>query len=135
MTTMSPGFRVGHENLLDIEVEALAVDRAVDEPRRGDAIMAQGGQEGHGLPVAMRHLGLDALSDRRPAPERRHVGLGPGLVDEHQAGGVDAALIQDPLRPPTRDIGTILLGRDQRLFLCERPLGVHELPHRAVVDL
>lgn len=107
----------GRENLLDIEEESLAVDRPVDEPRRFDAIMTQRSQEGHGLPVAIRHFGLDPLSDRRPAPERSHVGLGPGLVDEHQAGGVDPVLILNPLRPPARDIGTILLGCDQRLFL------------------
>ena len=54
MTTISPGYRVGDENLLDIELEALAVDRSVDEPGRIDAIVAQCGQEGHGLPMAMR---------------------------------------------------------------------------------
>lgn len=107
----------GHENLLDIEEEPLAVDRPVDEPRRFDAIMAQRSQEGHGLPVAMRHFGLDPLSDRRPAHERSHVGLGPGLVDEHQAGRIDPVLIQNPLRPSARNIGTILLAGDQRLFL------------------
>ena len=121
MTTMSPGWSVGDENLLDIEEEPLAVDRPVDEPGRVDAVMAQRGQEGHGLPVAIGHFGLDPLSDRRPAPERGHVGLGPGLVDEHQAGGVDPVLIQNPLRPPARHVGTILLGGDQRLFLCDSP--------------
>src|SRR5688572_16666397 len=42
-------------------------------------------------------------------------------VDEHQAGRVDAVLIQKPLRPPPGDIRTILLGGDQRLFLCDSP--------------
>ena len=107
----------GDENLLDIEAEALAVDRPVDEPGRVDAVMAQRGQEGHGLPVAVRHLGLEPLAARRPAPERRHVGLGPGLVDEDQAGRIDPVLILRPLRPPSRDVGTIPLAGDQRLFL------------------
>lgn len=39
------------ENLLDVEEKSLAVDRSVDQPRRVDAIAAQRGQEGHGLPV------------------------------------------------------------------------------------
>ena len=99
MMTMSPGLQRRDEDLLDVELEALAVDRPVDQPRCVDAVVAQGGQEGHGLPVAVRHLGLDPLAARRPAPERRHVGLGPGLVDEHQAGGIDAILILRPLRP------------------------------------
>jgi hypothetical protein len=79
--------------------------------------MAQCRQEGHGLPVAVRHLGLKALAARRPAPERGHVGLGPGLVDEDQAGGIDPVLVLNPLRPPARDIGAILFSCDQRLFL------------------
>src|ERR1700704_2470405 len=57
MTTMSPGLRVVDENLVDIEPEAFAVDRSVDEPRRVDAVMAQCRQQGHGLPVAVRHFG------------------------------------------------------------------------------
>ncbi len=43
------------KNLFDIEAEAFAVDRPVDEPWSCDAIVTRG-QEGHGLPVAMRHL-------------------------------------------------------------------------------
>ena len=100
-----------------MEEEALAVDRAVDQPGRLDAVMAQGGQEGHGLPVAVRHFRREALPERRPAPERRHVGLGPGLVDEHQALGVDPVPVAKPLRPPARDIGAVPLGGNQRLFL------------------
>jgi hypothetical protein len=105
------------QNLLDVEKKRFAVDRAFDEPGSGDAIMAQSGHEGHGLPAAVRHLGFDALAARRPAPQRRHIGLGPGLVDEYQPSGIDPIAILGPLRPPARDIGTILLGGNQRLFL------------------
>jgi hypothetical protein len=80
--------------------------------------MAQRGQESHGFPVAMRNLGFDALTARRPTPERGHVGFRPGLVDEYQAGRIDAVLIRLPLRATARDIGPILFGGDQRLFLC-----------------
>jgi hypothetical protein len=79
--------------------------------------MAQSGHEGHGLPAAVRHLGLNALTARRPAPQRRHIGFGPGLIDEHQPSGINPISILGPLRPPTGDIGTILLCGDQRLFL------------------
>ena len=106
-----------NQNLLDVEKEGLAVDRSLDEPRSGDAIVAQSGHEGHGLPAAVRHLGFEALTARRPAPQRRHIGLGPGLVDEHQPSGIDPIPILGPLRPPAGDIGTILLGGNQRLFL------------------
>jgi len=107
----------GDQDLLDIELEGLAVDRPVDQPGRRDPIVAQSGEKGHGLPAAVRYFGLDPLATRRPAPQRRHIGFGPGLVDEHQAGRIDPLPILGPLRPPTGDIGTILLGRNQRLFL------------------
>jgi len=86
-------------------------------PRSGDAIVTQSGHEGHGLPAAaVRHLGFDTLTARRPALQRRHVGFGPGLIDEHQPSGIDPIPILGPLCPPTGDIGTILLSGNQRLF-------------------
>jgi hypothetical protein len=106
-----------HKNLLDIEQKAFAVDRPVDEPWGRNAIMTQGRQKGHGLPMAMRHLGFDPLPPRRPSAQRRHVGFCPGLVNEYQAGGIDPTLIHCPLCPPTCDVGAVLLGGDQCLFL------------------
>lgn len=67
------------ENLVDIELETLAVDRSVDQPWCIDTVVAQCRQEGHGLPMTVRHLGLDPLAARRPSSERRHIGLGPGV--------------------------------------------------------
>ena len=43
--------------------------------------------------------------------------LGLGLVDEDQPRGLDLGLIVQPLRAPSRDIRTVLLAGDQRLFL------------------
>lgn len=105
------------EDLVDVLAEGLAIDRALDEPRRLDAIMAKGGQEGHGRPATMRHLGRQALTVRAPAAQRRHIGLGPGLVDEDEAGGIDAILVGLPLLASPRHVGAIALAGDQRLFL------------------
>src|SRR5438034_10482129 len=113
MMTMSPGFKVGDEDLLDLGPEAVPVDRAVEHPWSLDPVVAQGGQEGRGPPPAVRDLGGKPHAAGRPSPQRRHVGLGPGLVDEDQALRLDPALILGPLRPPTGDVGTIALaGRD-----------------------
>jgi hypothetical protein len=76
------------EPLLDIDVEALAVDRLVQQPRRRDAIPAQGGQKRHGVPMAEGGFAQPARAFGRPASERRHIGLGPGLVDEDQPRGL-----------------------------------------------
>ena len=107
------GLQGGDEDLLDVGPEALPVDWAVKNPWSLDPVVAQGGQEGRGPPPAVRDLGVEPHAAGRPSPQRRHVGLGPGLVDEDQALRLDPALILGPLRPPTGDVGTIALaGRD-----------------------
>jgi hypothetical protein len=94
--TTSPFLRVAARKC--VGVEALAVDGTFDEARRFDPVVAQRGEEGCGF--SMGNL-IDApLSFGRPAAKAGHVGLGPGLVDEDQAGGVDQALIGPPAPPP-----------------------------------
>ena len=61
---------------------------------------------------AMRDLGLDPLTALRPTPQRRHVGFGPGLVNERQATGVDPVPIFGPLRPPL-GMGDAVIDPDQ----------------------
>ena len=46
------------ENLLDVEEEGFAVDRPVDHPRRINPVVAQRGDEGQGLPMAVGRVGL-----------------------------------------------------------------------------
>ena len=58
-------------------------------------------------------------SDRGLAPRRaqpRHVGFGPGLVDEHQPCGINAMLVAAPLIPSPGDAGPILLGGDEGFY-------------------
>ena len=83
--------------------------------------MAQRGQEGHCIPVAERRRPGQALAAGRPAPQRRHIGLGPGFVNEDQAGRVDTAAVFQPLRPAADDIRPVPLAGDQRLFLKLNP--------------
>jgi hypothetical protein len=42
-------------------------------------------------------MGDQALSTRGAAVGACHVGLGPGLVDEDEAGGIDARLMATPV--------------------------------------
>ncbi len=110
------GLECGQETPLHIEPEAFAVDGAVDEPGCVDAIMTQGRQEGHGSPLAVRHLGREPLAARRPAPERRHIGLGPGLVDEDQTLRRDGWAVFLPLRPPAPDVRAVTFTGDGGFF-------------------
>jgi hypothetical protein len=56
-----------------------------------------------------------------PAVAARHVGLGPGLIDEDKAGRVDPVLIGAPLGAAAAYVRAVLLARDQRLFLNVMP--------------
>jgi hypothetical protein len=52
----------------------------------------------------------------------RHVGLGPGIVDEDKPRGIDPALISAPLGAAAPYVGAVLLTRDQRLLWDGAPL-------------
>jgi hypothetical protein len=45
-----------------------------------------------------------------------HVGLGPGLIDEHQTPGVKPALMHRPSGPAAGDFGAILFAGVQSFF-------------------
>jgi hypothetical protein len=106
----------GDQELLDIGAKAGAVDWPVDDAGRGDAVVAQRRQKGQRAPAALRHLGDQASAATAAAMPAGHVGLGPGLVDEHQALGVKPALMRLPPGPAAGDVGAILLAGVQRFF-------------------
>ena len=83
---------------------------------RIDPVAAQGCQEGQRSPVPLRHLGQELSPARRPAAQPRHVGLGPGLVDEDQPRRIKPALIGLPALALSRHVGAILLGGEQSFF-------------------
>lgn len=93
--------------------------------------MPECGEEGHGGPVALRHVGHQALAAGCVAMGAGHVGLGPGLVHEHQAGGIDAPLVATPPLPLAGDVGPMLLGGVQAFFEAEAFAG-QPAPHRAI---
>ena len=96
--------------------------------------MTERGEEGHGLPATIWDLGPEPASPRRPSPERRHVGLGPSLIEEDQAAELNPVLIGRPLRAPTRDVGAVLFAGEHGFFEAQR-LGMDEIPYRVVIDL
>jgi len=104
------------QNLFDIGLKALAVDRAVNQPRRVDPVMAQRSQKCRRLPVTVRDLGFKPHAERCPSSQRRHVGLGPGLVNEDQTLRRDLVLILDPLCPPPGDVGTVAFASHHGFF-------------------
>ena len=58
------------EELFDIGMEALAIDGPLEHAGRFDAVAAQRGEEGRGLPFALRDLIDEAFTARGPAESR-----------------------------------------------------------------
>jgi hypothetical protein len=105
-----------NKKLDDPGEEERSIDRAVDDAGSDDAVAAQPGQEGHGGPAAVRHMRDQTLTTRRPAMRAGHAGLGPGLVDEHQALGINPALVAPPACALAGDVGPLLFGGAQGFF-------------------
>lgn len=116
------------KELLDPRREQGAVDRAIQDQGSHDAVMAQAGQEGERLPVAMRNLGQVRLAARASAADAGHVGLHPGLVDEDQPARIKPALMGFPAAPEPRQLGAILLFAQQRFFDAQAQ-AAHAPPH------
>lgn len=66
--------------------------------------------------VSARRLVDQALAAGAAAMGADHVGLGPGLVDADQPGGIDPALASLPLPPPSGHVRAVLLAGVKRLF-------------------
>ena len=67
--------------------------------------------------MSVRNADPQALTARSATVTARHVGGGPGLVDEDQALGVEIELPFEPGLALLRDVGAALLGRVRGLFL------------------
>jgi hypothetical protein len=104
------------QELGDIGGEAFAVDRPVEYAGRIDPVVTQRREEGERPPFAERSMGHELCPARRPAPDRRHVRLGPSLVDEDEASGIKPPLILLPLRAATGDRRARLLLGEQAFF-------------------
>src|SRR5437879_3036101 len=116
MTTMSPGASVGSRICSKQARKLNPLIWSIDDAGRFHAVAAQRGQEGQRAPAPVPHLGHQAPAAQRAPMAAGHVGLGPGLVDEHQATGIKPVLILLPPLPPAGHVGAILLGGEQAFF-------------------
>jgi hypothetical protein len=123
-TTTSPGASAGAQELLDVGAKrrGRAGDRTIEHQRRDDATRAQPGDKSGDPPVAMGHGRDQALAARAAAVAARHVGGRPGLIEEHEPCRVHEGLPGSPQPTLAGDVGAVLLGRPQGLFLRLRPI-------------
>jgi hypothetical protein len=106
----------GRENLLDISVEACAVDRSVDNARSGEPVATQRRQNGKGPPFAEGRFGDEAFASGASAMGARHVGFGPGFVDEDKPLRIDRRLTRLPALTPPGDVRPVLFGGAKAFF-------------------
>lgn len=105
------GFNIGFKNF--------AVHWAVIDPRRGQAVMAQRGDEGQRSPVTERGLHLQPLPPASPPPQPRHLGSSLGFVDKDVpfwALRHPVLAVRLPNAPGTNNVSAIGFARLQRLF-------------------
>lgn len=105
------------QDLLDIILEELAVDRPVEDHRRDHAAVAQPGDKGGGLPMFVWDGHTQPLSATGSAVGARHLRRGRGLVDEHEPVWIEVDLAFEPLVASAQDVRAILLRGMTRLFL------------------
>jgi hypothetical protein len=110
------GLQRGNEYLLDIGKEALAVNGTIDHARRVEPVAAQSRQECQRSPLAERRLGQEPLASRASSVCARHVGFGPGLVDEDQPRRIELSLMLLPALTPPFNVRAILLRGVQAFF-------------------
>ncbi len=135
MMTMSPCRSVGSRNLLDIGGEAFAVDRAFEQPGRGDAVVTQRGQERHSSPAAVGDLADQTAAARRQPRSGAMLVLVQVSSMKTRRAGINAVLVLDPLRPAgvRRQDGRV--RQPPRFFFEAQLLVVDKGPDRAVVNL
>jgi hypothetical protein len=109
-------FQGRREDLFDIGRERLAIHRASQHKGSGHAIVAQGGDESAGFPVAMQDFLDQPLAAWRAATETGDIARDAGFIDE------DQSLRIKPRLPPSQGLSTggdvrpILLGGAQTFF-------------------
>ena len=102
--------------LLHIGQEPQAVDRAIEDTGGNNAVVAQGGHERQGLPVAIRPRSDQPLAAGAAAVAPGHIGLGPRLINEHEPTGIKPALSTLPAGAVLGDLRPLLLGGRETFF-------------------
>lgn len=101
--------QVRNEDLFHIGQELEPIDRSIEDARGIDPIASQGCQEGLCTPVTVRGFADQARALGRPSAQRRHVCLGPGLINKNEAFGIEFVLIFFPTPSPAGNVRPVLL--------------------------
>lgn len=98
------------QHLLDVGFEGVAVDWAVENEGSDEALERERADEDRRLPVAVRRAHAQAFALQASASPARHIGGGPGLVDEDQLFWLQIELAVEPVLATLQNVGAVLLG-------------------------
>jgi hypothetical protein len=102
--------------LFDGGRELVSIDRSIEDAGRGQAVVAQGGDEGRRFSMAEWRVADQPLADRTPPIAPRHIRGRPGFVDENELPRVEDRLRLPPCGARSGDVRTLVLGRAKRFF-------------------
>ncbi len=98
----------GHEEAGYVGEERIGIHRSIEHPWRDHTGEAPPGCKGGRLPVTKGDPGAQALASLAAAMPPRHVGAGPGFVDENQSCRIEVELAIEPLFTLLQGVGAIL---------------------------
>jgi hypothetical protein len=104
------------EDFLDVGQKHGALHGAIEQQGGGEAIMAQGGDEGGRAPVAMGHMAQATRGGVGPPIEPGHLGVEAGFIEENELVDGPTGLPALPLLASQGDVRPILLRGAQRFF-------------------
>ena len=110
------GLQGRHQDLVDVGAEALAIDRAVEDPRCGQPRDPHRGEQRAGLPAPAGGVVVDARAAQCPAVPPKQIGGAAGFVQTHEVGDIPGRRRRVPRDPRGRDVRPIVFGRADRCF-------------------
>ena len=116
MTISLAGRQGGRQTAFEISEEDFAVHRGIDDERSGHAVLAQAGDEGGRLPMAVRNLGDKPLPAPAASARPGHIGRRAGLVDEDELRRIKPRLLSLPVRARHAHVVAVLFGCVQAFF-------------------
>jgi len=111
-----PGPQGGAQKLPHPGQEQFAIHRPVCDQGRRQLIVPQTRNQGGRLPIAIRGRSDAALTSGGAAIAPRHVGRGPGFIDEHEFFYVQLRLYRAPGAPRHLHVLALLLAGVQSFF-------------------
>ena len=118
------------EHVFKISRENLGIDGSFNQKGGFDAFMAQGGNEGGTLPVAVRNGTGTTLTDLTATVQAGQPGVQTRFVDKHQPADIPVGLLSAPKCPGGFNVRPILLGGARRFFYSSGPTAPADATRR-----